>query len=468
MKLTKKAIGIISISVLLFGIFIFGIPNVRANGPIPLEYSDKLDLDALYYYNVSGFGNDATWQNFSSETEGIWSTTASDEILINITGFYDRDPADIFGDVFSDTNMPWFDIEIYKNAAINFTVSNVSNSEIARNLGLGFAKFQSGFVIPYNQTEWIKANATLEAEGASGQTAHLTMEETHDFLYLLFEEYGATQNQQTELIYDKNSGMLVKANTTLGDFHLSLISYNYSLDFETEYKYQVNTFEPTGWAIWTDLYGGYKDIFATGSERGYILVNFTGLYHRDPLLWDPDPFKYAMGRPWLDLKVVYEGDVRTDITMQMMNISNTESANALLISFPGFLSGFILPVMDNKTYDIEAEILAASWFTVDREFTYEETDLTVDMHFKCGGSFPQETRLIYEKITGLLLYVDTIGQNYHLEMTIENYSIDIDDGTPQPQLGIPSFPIIPIISISLFTLAMIMYCFKRRYKINLT
>ena len=465
MKLINNVIGILSIILLLIGIFIFGVPNVMANGAIPSEYSDKLTFDTIYVYNVSGFGNDATWLNFSGGNEGKWATTVNDGLLVNITGFYNRDPDDMSGDVFSDIHMPWFNIEIYKNAILNFSLSNVSNSEIARNLGLGFARFQSGFIIPNNQTEWIKANATLEAEGASGQTAHLTIEETYNFLYFRFEEYGATQNQHTELIYDTNSGILVKANTTLGGFHLAVSLTNYSLDFETEYKYIVNTFEPQGWAIWTDLYGNYKDIFATSSERGYILVNFTGLYHRDPLLWDPDPFKYATGRPWLDIKVVYEGDVRTDVTMQMNNISNTESANALLISFPGFMSGFLLPIMNNYTYDIRTEVLAASWFTVDPEFNYGETELTVDMYFQCGGSFPQETRLIYEKTTGLLLYVDTIGQNYHLEMTIENYSVDIENET---QLEIPSFPFILTVGIMVLTLSIVMYNFVRKKKINLS
>lgn len=465
MNLRKDAIIALSISFLMFGIFNFMLPNVRANGIIPSDYSNKLILDGVYNYKVLGFGEEDPWKNFSGGIEANWATTVDDEILINISGFYNRDPDDIIGDVFSDTNMPWFNIEIYKNAILNFSMSNVSNSEISRNLGLGFSGFQSGFIIPYNQTEWIKANATLEAEGTSGKTAHLTMEETYNLIYFRFEQYGATQNQRTELIYDTKSGILVKANTTLGDFSLAISLTNYTLDFETEYKYLVNTIEPQGWAIWTDLYGNFKDIFATGSDRGYMLVNFTGLYHRDPLLWDPDPFKYATGRPWLDIKVAYVGDVRTDFTMQMNNISNSESANALLISFPGFLSGFLLPVMNNDTYDIEAEVLAASWYTIDREFTYKETDLTVDMHFKCGGSFPQDTHLIYEKITGLLLYVNTIGQNYHLEMTIKDYLVDV--GSPPTQLDIPSFPFIITIGICIFTLSIITYNIRRKKKINL-
>ncbi|MHA2431173.1 MAG: hypothetical protein ACXACC_09130 [Promethearchaeota archaeon] len=465
MKKHKKiSIALITFFMISQALLFFPIQNVKANGILPPQYSEELNLNSVYTYSVLDFGEDSNWINFSNNSEGEWSTNIGDEIRINITGFYNRDPNDVVGDTFSDTDMPWFDIEIFKETNLNFTLFNVSNSELARNLKLGFSRFQSGFLIPNNQTELIKNNATLEANGASDLTADLTMEETFNFLYFRFDQYGETHNQKTELIYDKKTGLLVKANTTLGDFKLALSLTNYTLDIETEYKYEVNTFEPLGWAIWTDLWGNYKDIYATGSERGWILVNFTGFYHRDPLLWDPDPFKYTDGRPWLDIKVVYQGDVRTDITMQMNNISDSECANNLLISFPGFLSGFLLPIVNNETYDIEAEVIAASWFTVDREFTYEETDLTINMYFKCAGSFPQETRLIYEKITGLLLYLDTIGQNYHLEMTIENYEPDIDQNGIDTPSEIPSFSLIVIMSMIIATTLIIIKINKKKMK----
>ncbi|MFX0025274.1 MAG: hypothetical protein ACFE8M_02575 [Candidatus Hermodarchaeota archaeon] len=462
MKNKKILTVLITFFMIFQGLLIFSIQNVKGTEVIPPQYSEELDLSGEYLYNILDFGENSNWINFSDDSEGKWATNISDEIRINITGFYKRDPYDLVGDTFSDTDMPWFDIKIFKNTNLNFTLLNVSNSELARNLKLGFSRFQSGFLIPNNQTEWVKANATLEANGASGLTADLTMEETINFLYFRFDQFGETQNQITELIYDKKTGLLIRANTTLGNYKLALSLANFTLDIETEYKYNVNTFEPLGWAIWTDLWGTYKDIYATGSERGWILVNFTGFYHRDPLLWDPDPFKYADGRPWLDIKVVYEGDVRTDITMQMNNVSDSECANNLLISFPGFLSGFLLPIVNNETYDIEAEVIAASGFTEDREFIYEETDLTIDMYFKCGGSFPQETRLIYEKITGLLLYVDTTGQNYHLEMNIENYEL-VQNGVDTPS-EIPSFSMIVIVSVVLMTILIIIKINKKKMK----
>lgn len=457
---TKKIIlGFLAFFMIFQAISFFS-TDVKANGIIPEQYSEKLDLNGIYVYSILDYGESSNWVDFLNNSKGKWATNIGDEIKINFTGFYNRDINDIVGDVFSDTDMPWVDIQIFKNTNLNFTLLNVSNAEVARNLKLGFSGFQSGFVIPNNQTKWIKNNATLEANGASGLTADLTIEETYNFLYFKFNQYGETQNQRTELIYDKKMGLLVKANSTFNNYKIVMLLKNYTIDIETEYKYEVKTFEPLGWAIWTDLWGNYKDIYATGSERGWILVNFTGFYHRDPLLWDPDPFKYAVGRPWLDLKVVYQGDVRTDITMQLDNISDSECANNLLISFPGFLSGFLLPIVNNATYDIEAKVLEATWFTVDREFNYRESDLTIDMDFKCEGSFPQKTRLIYEKITGMLLYVNTMGQNYHLELNLENY--EAQNESQQPSLKIHSFPLLATLAVTFITTLILIRTIKKK------
>lgn len=469
----KKIISLLAISVFCIGAINFmNITPVMANGEIPNEYYQGIDINGNYVYNITEFGESSTWINFTSGSEGTWATNIGGQIIINFTGFYDRDPFDSQGDAFPDTNMSWMDINIYKYIAgspqINFTLNNVSNSEVARNLKLGFSGFQSGFLIAINHTDLIKANATLEANGVSGPTAYLTTEETYNFLSFKFEQFGAAENQKTELVYDKKSGLLVKANTSLGNYKLMLFLTNYTLDIENEYIYDVDTFEPLGWAIWPDLYGNLKDIYATASGRGWIIVNFTGYYNRDPLLWDPDPFKYTEpGRPWQDIKVLYQGDIKTDVTMALDNVSNSECANALLISFPGFLSGFLMPKINNNTFNITAEVLAASWFTVDRQFTYNETDLTIDMWFKCGGAFPQETRLIYEKMTGLLMYVNTEGQNYHLELSIQDYPIPGSEGSKgNTSSKIFSFPILILLSVSIIATMIIISSIRKKYKLT--
>jgi len=83
--------------------------------------------------------------------------------------------------------------------------------------------------------------------------------------------------------------------------------------------------------------------------------------------------------------------------------------------------------------------------------------------FRCGGSFPQETRLIYEKITGLLLYVDTTGQNYHLEMIIENY--ELDQNVVDIPSEIPSFSLIVIVSVVLATTLIIIKINKKKMRL---
>ena len=70
-------------------------------------------------------------------------------------------------------------------------------------LGLGIADFQPGFLITVNHTDWIKANATIEANSAS---AGIMIEESYNFLYFRFEQNGIINNI-TELIYDRFTGL---------------------------------------------------------------------------------------------------------------------------------------------------------------------------------------------------------------------------------------------------------------------
>ena len=99
--------------------------------------------------------------------------------------------------------------------------------------------------------------------------------------------------------------------------------------------------------------------------------------------------------------------------------------------------------------------------TIGNTLSYRETDLTITIDSKptAAAAFPQETYLVYEKYTGLLLFADTTGQNYHLEMEIENYVLpeeviqrltdddDDDDDKEKREQIIPSFPLIIVFSI---------------------
>lgn len=442
-----------------------------ANG-IPFDYYQEIEIGENYVYNVSGFGADAQWSDFIDGNKD-WKTDKDEQIFVNFTGFFDRDPNDDEGDTFPDVNMPWMNISIFElGDLLNYTNANVSNSEVSRNLNLGFADFQPGFLITINHTDWIKANATLEANGASGKNAELNIEESYNFLFFEFDEIGG-ENQKTTLIYDRITGLLVKANTTLDDYYLEIFLESYELSFEREYVYDIIKFGPPGYAFYNDLWFRYIDTYAlrTGS---WISINFTGYYDRDPLgepipPYSPyDVFYYTTPkRAWMDIKAIYNGDGGPIITMNLMNRSNQEASFQFTLNFGPFVSGLLLPEVNNQSFDMEAQAEYAST-SIGNNLRYEETDLTIifDSKHTSSSFFPQDTYLVYEKVTGLLLYADTSIPNYHLVMEIEKYGLpeedsilisdddDNDDDDNKKAQEIPSFPLIIVFGI-IFSISLI-------------
>jgi len=87
--------------------------------------------------------------------------------------------------------------------------------------------------------------------------------------------------------------------------------------------------------------------------------------------------------------------------------------------------------------------------------TVEETELTIKITFDQDGG-GQSTYLIYEKRTGILLWVETFVGSYLLEMTIGDYtpweSEGENNGTPN-NLLLKAIPYIIISSISIILMA---------------
>jgi len=165
------------------------IPFAKTNSEIPTQYYQNLDFNKPYVYNISQFGDPVGWYNFTpypeDSFEGNWRTNPGGQIKINFTGFYAKDPND-WGNIFEDP-IPWLDIEILEcNLGIldtNFTLSNRSNSEVARALTLGYNMFQSGFLIPVSNLTYIEKLALNQADpgGVADIKGDVKVEETYNF-----------------------------------------------------------------------------------------------------------------------------------------------------------------------------------------------------------------------------------------------------------------------------------------------
>ncbi|MBY9018232.1 MAG: hypothetical protein KGD66_05295, partial [Candidatus Lokiarchaeota archaeon] len=213
MKKKSIVLSILCSFFIMQGIFMISIPTVKADTTIPPNFYSELDTDSLYIYNVTKFGGDLSWSYLNYTSKYITTTNAGGQISVNFTGFHDKDPSDMFNDFGSP--MPYMDVEFIENQAgvlnSNHTFYNVSNGETAFNMALGYNSFQSSFLIPINNLTYLKELALAQDSGY--MPGDIDVEESSNFISFDFKQDSKFQN--TTLVYEKKSGLLVWARTKL-------------------------------------------------------------------------------------------------------------------------------------------------------------------------------------------------------------------------------------------------------------
>ena len=328
-------------------------------------------------------------------------------------------------------------------------MSNRSNSEVARALTLGYNSFQPGFLIPNENLTYVKDLALIQADpgGLYDIRGEIKIEESFNFLYLGFSQIGGDQN--TELIYDRWTGLLVWAKTSIFGYLLEIKSLNFTLDYSSTFKYDIIRF---GGAVeWYNLTFGVEGEWGP-NLGGQININFTGFYNKDPNDWGniiDDPI------PWFDLKIAknISGILMTNFTL--FNRSNSELSWGFTLGYNNFQPGFLIQIMDNLTKVKKLALQEATGF-VNGIVLIEETHLSIKISFEqvSGG---QKTSLIYEKQTGLLLWTNSSVGSYLIEMKINGYmpwSITKEDNGIVDNTLLRFLPYIIIASISIITISL--------------
>lgn len=465
--MNKKTIffSIFALLLIFQGLFLVSTSNAKAYQEIPQDFYQDLNLNGTYVYNVTQFGGDLNWVGLNWVSKYNTTTNAGGQVSLNFTGFYEKDPDDIFN--LFESPMSYMDIEFIENQAgvlvSNHTFSNVSNGEAAFNMLLGYNSFQSGFLLPTDNLTNLKNQALAQDSGF--MAGEINVEETYNFISFDFKQDSGAQN--TTLVYEKKSGMLVWARTKmipitnpLG-FSLEMFLTNFSLDFDELYIYNVSKFE--GAAFWYDWDFNYIDTWTT-NPGGLVTINFTDYYLKDSRepVWAMDAFPSTMKRAWFDIEIFYKGFFGPiGPIISLKNISNREAALQMGIGFGGFQSGYMLPSINNITFLEELAIAASN----QGELTITETDLTIKISYDQIGGFEQKTHLIYEKHTGLLLWVDTFINPYVLEMSINGYSPPDTPSQPTPpDETIPFFPFLLLGITITGALILIMWIVSKKLK----
>ncbi len=448
----RKTLVLLVLSVLCLQAIIFiKIPTASANGEIPQEYYQQLDLNGTYIYNITAFEGPRAWLNLDYDASQVWktlSTEAGGQLIITLTGFYNRHVNDTWGfyNKFPHVNMPYMDINITNaSGAVVIARTNCSNGEIFNNLALGHNPFDSGMLIPNNMT-YVK-NLAKDSSTENGQEHNV--EESYNFIRLYFRDAF----QETELIYDRITGLLVEANLTAGNYHLAIFLSNFSLDFNKAYEYDISEFVGVVPINYPDYsHAGYM----FSNPGGKVIVNFTGI---------------NQGIPYMDVNVSYNrfdwllDDIVLESVFMAENLSNLDLSYNLIMGYDELQVGFLYPNL-NVTEVAKLAVEQASDdplnnYDVYGEIEVKESYLTIKIKFnQIGGN--QYTYLILEKATGLLLWAQCGFGNFKLELTINgfkapSYSQESETpGTPE----IPGFPLLMISFASVSALSIIIWKFK--------
>jgi len=377
-----------------------------------LEYSNKIDLDSPYIYNITAFGNPIKWKNIDNTPTGqnVHSNNGG-QISINFTGLYGREVEDI--NSFEDP-IPYYDIKIFNKTdsglILNFTRNNISNGESALNLLLGYKDFASGFLIPYTDYSQIKVQAL---DASTDAEIRLEIEETANCMRYTFKNVSGGQN--TSLIYERRTGLLVWAKTIyLGNF-LEIKSLNFTLDLNIQWNYTVNKFGKV--AQWWGSDWSYRGHWYSNGEPNYgkITANFTGYYI--------DPFhSWAGTQVWLAFESFYKEPYNYYSTLALNNISNSEASEAMILGWNYFQYGFLLKDIEKitnvKEFATQEATSSSRDYPIYGTLEIKETDLSITLTFNQDNS-AQYTSVRYEKFTGLLLWSHSTYADYELEMKIE-------------------------------------------------
>ena len=439
--MAKKSM-LIGLLLFIFGfqsLFICSIPISTANNTIPPNFYSNLDTNSTYVYNVTEFGGDLNWLGFDSISKYNTSTNIGGQITVNFTGFYEKNPNDIYNAFQSP--MPYMNIEFTKNIGgvltSNHTFYNVSNGEVAFNTALGYNYFKSGLLIPINNMTNLKELALAQDNGF--MSGKITVEESYNFISFDFKQDSKFQN--TTLVYEKKTGLLIWARTKLAPFTnplgytLEMSLTNYSLDLTHTYSYNVTKFNEA--AIFWYKWNNYFDTWTT-NVGGIVNMSFTGYYLKDPNEpeWATDAFPNDVPRAWLNLEIFYKGfSGQIGPQISLNNISNREAAMQMTIGYGDMQTGFLIPSIDNLTFIKEKALAAAN----PGEVQIIENDLTIQINYNQIGGFHQKTSLIYEKLTGLLQWVDTNVGNYTLGLNLIGFTPPQKTTPTMPNYNIPSY-----------------------------
>ncbi len=218
MKQFKKVFILFLIS---FGIiFIFQATNgISAFTTTPPDhYSSSLTTGTTYEYRVIEFDGPVYWW---TEGKYLYTTDLTGLISIKLLGFADQLTifwaSNLNPVPFCNITSQYLDSGVLKE---NCTFANKSTTEIGSTLILGYNDYNPGFITSINWThEKLLANNSIDPMGWIPGSVNFD-ESNPAEIKMIFKQDPARGNQNTTLIYNRDTGVLIYAKTEIFIYNL--------------------------------------------------------------------------------------------------------------------------------------------------------------------------------------------------------------------------------------------------------
>jgi len=162
------------------------------------------------------------WDWVEPVHRGFAGTEINGKIEVNITGLYNKTSRLSY--LSNPDPVPYGDIKTYwENGDLNFTATNISNTEMAYVLNLGYMNWFPGFFIPLDWEN--NAALALAQRDVWGILCDVNIINQTDAVVYTFKQQTGSLLQNTTLRYDKTTGALNYAYTAFGNYWCKLIPY---------------------------------------------------------------------------------------------------------------------------------------------------------------------------------------------------------------------------------------------------
>jgi len=445
----KRILTGLTISLLVLQmLFFFSIPFTKADTDIPSDYSQSLNLDTNYIYNVTFWGGEDPaviyWWGYDWNHYGDLNSSIGGEMHVNYTGFYDKYDGSAGG--WADSSVfpnpvPYINISFYErrsgNLYLNSTFYNRSSSEAGNVLGLTYNNFRPGFLIPTNNFSWLTQQAENQGSGSS-ETVNV-----NEYLKMIKIEYqnAGVWKQNTSLIYDKETGVLAWAKVEMqggaADFEISLYGYEFDytpfnvdysrkVDYDDTFIYNVTFWggeDPAVIYWWGYDWNHYGDL--NSSIGGEMHVNYTGFYDKydgSAGGW-ADSSVFPNPVPYINISFYEMRSGNLYLNSTFYNRSSSEAGNVLGLTYNNFRPGFLIPTNDFNWLTQQAENEGSG---SSEAVNVDEYLKMIKIEYQNTGAWKQNTSLIYDKETGLLIWAKVEMQGGAADFEISLYGYEFD------------------------------------------